>query len=613
MCGIVGYIGNQNALPVLLEGLHRLEYRGYDSAGIAVLRAGKLAVYKSQGKVAQLEAQLPARATAKIGIGHTRWATHGAPSDLNAHPHTDTAGKLAIIHNGIIENASSLRAQLLDAGVELRSETDSELFAHLIAAELATTNTKLTGAVLVNALRRVLQQIQGAYGLAMTHCELPNDLIVARHGSPLVLGIGDNEMFAASDVSAIVRHTQQVIYLDDGEIAQLSKSGYTITNLHAQPTQKQPTTITTTAEEFDKANYAHYTLKEIHEQPEVIERVLRGRLEERFATTRLDGLNLTPRELLQVRRIKIIGCGSAYIAASIGARMIESLARIPTSAEPAAEFRYKNPIIEEGTLYFAVSQSGETFDTMAAIEEIQRKGGNVLGIVNSVGSSIARACGSGAYLHAGAEVAVVSTKTFAATLTVFAMIALMLARTRDLAPAEGQALIKAMQALPQQIRELIENEAEYAAYANTLANYQHAYFIGRNAGFGVAQEGALKLKEVSYIHAEAYPAAELKHGPLALISEETPTIAIVFDDELVAKNTASIEEIRARSGPVLCISQGHHIEQANLGCLQLPSTHPLLSPILALIPLQFLAYYAAIARGCNVDQPRNLAKSVTVE
>ena len=613
MCGIVGYIGNQNALPILLEGLHRLEYRGYDSAGVAILRAGKLAVYKSQGKVAQLEAKLPARATARVGIGHTRWATHGAPTDENAHPHTDASSKLAIIHNGIVENASSLRAELEGRGVQMRSETDSELFAHLIALALEERGDELSGEVLVEVLRKVLRRIQGAYGLAVTHCDLPNDLVVARHGSPLVLGIGDNEMFAASDVSAIVRHTQKVIYLDDGEIAQLGKNGYAITNLHAEESHKQPTTVTTTAEEFDKANFDHYTLKEIHEQPEVIERVLRGRLDERFATTRLDGLNLSPREVLQVKRIKILGCGSAFIAAGIGARMIESLARIPASAESAAEFRYKNPIIENGTLYFAVSQSGETFDTMAAIEEIQRKGGRVLGVVNSVGSSIARACGSGAYLHAGAEVAVVSTKTFASTLTIFAMIALMFARTRDLAPAEGHSLIKAMQELPQQIRDLVAQEAVYEEHAKVLAKYQHAYFIGRNAGFGVAQEGALKLKEVSYIHAEAYPAAELKHGPLALISDQTPTIAIVFDDELVPKNIASIEEIRARGGPVLAISQGQEIAQADAGCLQLPQTHPLLTPILALVPLQLLAYHAAIARGCNVDQPRNLAKSVTVE
>lgn len=616
MCGIVAYIGTNSALPIILEGLHRLEYRGYDSAGVAVMRNKKLTVHKSKGRVEDLEAILPKRIATATAIGHTRWATHGAPSDANAHPHTDSSGKLAIIHNGIIENAHELRAELIAAGVTLNSETDSELFAHLIAREIATnaaSDAPPTADHLVQAVRQVLLRIQGAYGLAILHADFPSELIVARQGSPLVLGIGNNEMFAASDVSAIVRHTQQVVYLDDGEIARLSKTGFEITNLRAQATHRTPATVTTSAEEFDKANYEHFTLKEIHEQPEVLERVLRGRLEERFATARLDGLNLSPRDLLGIKRVKLLGCGSAFIAGSIGARMIETLARIPCDAESAAEFRYKNPLVEADTLYFAVSQSGETFDTMAAIEEIQRKGGRVLGVVNSVGSSIARSCGSGAYLHAGAEVAVVSTKTFVATLMMFAMIALLFARTRDLSPAAGSALIQAMHKLPDQVRSMLDNEAQYREYARTLAQFDHAYFIGRNAGFGVAQEGALKLKEVSYIHAEAYPAAELKHGPLALISERTPTIAIVLDDELQKKNLSSIEEIRARSGGVLAITQGEEIATANLGSIQIPQTHPLLAPILALIPLQLIAYYAAIERDCDVDKPRNLAKSVTVE
>ena len=608
MCGIVGYIGSNPALPVVLEGLHRLEYRGYDSAGIAALRNGKLAIYKTRGRVDDLESVLPRRIATTTAIGHTRWATHGAPSDANAHPHSDASGKLAIIHNGIIENATALRGELEQAGIEFASETDSELFAHLIAAELEAQPDDLVAAV-----RAVLLRIQGAYGLAVLHADFPEELVVARLGSPLVLGIGNNEMFAASDVSAIVRHTQQVVYLNDGEIARLSRSAYEITNLRAQRETREPATVTTSAEEFDKANFAHFTLKEIHEQPEVLERVLRGRLDERFATARLDGLNLSPRDLLSVKRIKILGCGSAFIAGSIGARMIESLARIPCDAEPAAEFRYKNPIIEADTLYFAVSQSGETFDTMAAIEEIQRKGGRVLGIVNSVGSSIARSCGAGAYLHAGAEVAVVSTKTFVATVMMFALIALLFARTRDLSPAAGAELISAMHSLPDQVRGLLEQADTYQAHAKRFAEFDHAYFIGRNAGFGVAREGALKLKEVSYIHAEAYPAAELKHGPLALISEQTPTIAIVLDDEQRQKNVSSIEEIRARNGGVLAITQGEPIAAANLGSIAVPTTHQLLAPILALIPLQFLAYYAALERGCDVDKPRNLAKSVTVE
>ena len=615
MCGIVGYIGHNPALPIILEGLHRLEYRGYDSAGIALLRGArnkKLESFKTQGRVANLEAKLPKRITATTAIGHTRWATHGAPSDINAHPHCDTSGKLAIIHNGIIENARELRTEIVSAGTTPISDTDSELFAHLLARELEQ-NTTDQAADLVTALRRVLARIQGAYGLALLHADYPEELIVARKGSPLVIGIGNNEMFAASDVSAIVRHTQKVIYLEDGEIARLSPDQFEITNLHAQTTSRQPDLVTTRPEEFDKANFEHFTRKEIHEQPDVLERVLRGRIDERFATARLDGLNLSPRELLSIKRIKIIGCGSALIASGIGARMIETLARIPSDAEPAAEFRYKNALIEEDTLYFAVSQSGETYDTMAAIAEIQRKGGRVLGIVNSVGSSIARACGAGAYLHAGAEVAVVSTKTFVATLSMFAMIALLFARTRDLSPGAGKSLIDAMQALPDQVRELLDQEETYKSFAKTLGRFDHAYFIGRHTGYGVAQEGALKLKEVSYIHAEAYPAAELKHGPLALISDTTPTVAIAFKDELLQKNLASIEEIRARDGGVLAITSGDPIEAANLGCICVPETHPLLAPILALVPLQFLAYYAAIERGCDVDKPRNLAKSVTVE
>jgi len=611
MCGIIGYIGQNPALPVIMEGLHRLEYRGYDSAGVALLRGSKnkkLDVHKTKGRVADLASILPKRVAATTAIGHTRWATHGAPSDENAHPHCDSSGKLAIIHNGIIENARELRKQLGDTGTEFASETDSELFAHLIAAELEETPTDL-----VSSLRTVLQRIQGAYGIALLHADFPDQLLVARQGSPLVLGIGENEMFAASDVSAIVRHTQKVIYLNDGEIAKLTRGQFEITNLRAQPTSREPDLITTSVEEFDKANFEHFTRKEIHEQPEVLERVLRGRLEERFSTARLDGLNLSPRDLLGIKRIKLIGCGSAYIAASIGARMIESLARLPCDAESAAEFRYKNPLIEEDTLYFAVSQSGETFDTIAAVEEIQHKGGRVLGIVNSVGSTIARTCGAGAYLHAGAEVAVVSTKTFVATLSMFALIALLFARTRDFAHSEGRELIAAMQALPGQVRSMLAEEQSYAEHAKALACFDRAYFIGRNTGFGVAQEGALKLKEVSYIHAEAYPAAELRHGPLALISEQTPTVAVVFDDDLRPKNLSSIEEIRARSGGVLAITSGQHIEAANLGCILVPKTHPLLAPTLALIPLQFIAYYAALERGCDVDKPRNLAKSVTVE
>ncbi len=604
MCGIVGYVGRHNAMPILVEGLHRLEYRGYDSAGIAIHRAGGLAIYKAKGKVREMEARLPARLKGTVGIGHTRWATHGEPSDANAHPHTDSSERIALVHNGIIENASALRAKLEADGVKLTSETDTELLAHLIAREKGTS--------LVDNVRSVLRKVSGAYGIAVLDGDHPDEMVVARNGSPVVLGIADKAFFVASDVAALVRHTQQVVYLDDGEIARITKDGYEVTTLDAVRSDKTPSIIELLDTEFDKENFAHFMLKEIHEQPDAVNRTLRGRLEPRFSTARLGGLNIEAKDLLRFKRIKILGCGSAYIAGLLGAKMIERLARVPCDAEPAAEFRYRNPIIEQETLYFAVSQSGETFDTLAAVEEIQRKGGTVLGVVNSVGSTIARACRGGVYLHAGPEVAVVSTKTFLCTLTVFALIGLYLGRMKDVSPSEGKRLLTALEALPEQMLEVLGREDEFAEVGRKYARYDHAYFIGRNEGFAVAMEGALKLKEVSYIHAEAYPASELKHGPLALVTPETPTIAIVPNDDLVEKNMATIEEIKARRGPVLAIAQGElSVEVEDL--IVVPETHELLTPILMLLPLQLIAYHAALARECDVDQPRNLAKSVTVE
>ncbi|MDZ7669316.1 MAG: glutamine--fructose-6-phosphate transaminase (isomerizing) [Gammaproteobacteria bacterium] len=605
MRGVRRCVGRNQAVPILVEGLHRLEYRGYDSAGIAVHRAGKLAVFKSKGRVRDMEAKLPARISANVGIGHTRWATHGAPSDINAHPHMDSDGRIALIHNGIVENARELRARLTAMGRTFISETDSELLAHLIAAQEADS--------LVEAVRLALLDVQGAYGLAVLDRDRPDEMVVARRGSPMVLGIGEHEMFAASDVAALVRHTQQVVYLDDGEIAHLTADGYRVTTLDAGVAEKTPAQVDAVLEDHDRGNFSHFTMKEIYEQPEVIERVLRGRIDERFATARLDGMNLQPKDLLGVKRIKILGCGSAYIAGRIGAGIVEQLARIPCDAEPAAEFRYRNPIIEPDTLYFAVSQSGETYDTLAAVEEIQRKGGTVLGVVNSVGSSIARTCGAGVYLHAGAEVAVVSTKTFVATVVVFALIGLLFGRTRDLSHAEGERLLRALNALGDQVAELLTREPEFQRLGESIAAYDNAYFIGRGNGYALAMEGALKLKEVSYIHAEAYAASELKHGPLALISPTTPTVALVPDDEQLAKNMGSIEEIRAREGPVYAVTQVDDLPGDPTLRVKVPTSHEVLAPLLMLIPLQFMAYYAALARGCEVDRPRNLAKSVTVE
>jgi glutamine---fructose-6-phosphate transaminase (isomerizing) len=605
MCGIVGYIGRQDAAPILLEGLHRLEYRGYDSAGIAIVRNGALRIHKSRGKVRDLERLLPGNLKGTPGIAHTRWATHGEPSDRNAHPHTDTAHRYAVVHNGIIENATALRSQLSVQGVEFRSETDSEVLAHLIAA--------MRGDTLEETVRAALQMITGAYGIAVLDAERPESIVVARQGSPVILGIGDREMFVASDAAALVRHTQRAVHLDDGELAVLRADRYETCTLDGGATTKVPFVLDWKSEALSKGSFAHYMHKEITEQPEAVRRTLGGRLDRRFHTTHLGGLEMAARELLEIRRVKILGCGSAYIAGCVGAQLIEQLARVPANAEPASEFRYRNPVIEPDTLYIAVSQSGETFDTLAAVQEVTRKGGRALGIVNVVGSSIARACGRGIYLHAGPEVAVVSTKTFSCTATAFALLAIHLGRLRDLSAARGERLLVALESLPAQIAAILADEAPIESVARSLARFHDVYFVGRAAGHAIAMEGALKLKEVSYQHAEAYPASELKHGPLALIDPQTPTVIVLPRDELFAKNLSTIEEIRARHGPVYVITHPGPLEVATDGVLEVPASEPELDPILLNIPLQLLAYRVALARGTEIDQPRNLAKSVTVE
>ena len=607
MCGIVGYVGSRHATPVLMEGLSRLEYRGYDSAGIALQRKGRIDLFKKQGRLDALRSALPKRSAATCGIGHTRWATHGEPSDLNAHPHADSSGKVCIVHNGIIENAAGLRSFLTERGHTFASETDSEVLAALIAEEYGADND------LTAAVRRSLRRVAGTYGVVVLHGDVPGTLVAGRNGSPVAIGVGDGEMFVASDMAAIAAHTRQAVYLEDGEIATLTAKHHEIQNLQAVVTNRPTSTLDVDTTLASKGHHDHFTLKEIHEQPDAIQRTLRGRIDERFRTAHFGGLNLDPRELMSFRRIKILGCGSAHIAGSIGASMLERLARIPADAESAAEFRYRNPIIDPETLYFAVSQSGETFDTLSAVQEIQRKGGTVLGVVNVVGSSIARQCGAGMYLHAGPEIAVVSTKTFACTLTAFALLALYIGRMRDVSPAEGGRVIDALNGLPAQVQALIDRESEYRRIAAKYARYQRAYFVGRCEGFGLAKEGALKLKEISYIHAEAYPASELKHGPLALIDTSTPTFAIVPDDDLLAKNVSTIAEIRTRQGPVVAIGQSAELGTEVDDYIQVPRSHPLVDPILLLIPLQLIAYFAALERDCDVDQPRNLAKSVTVE
>jgi glucosamine--fructose-6-phosphate aminotransferase (isomerizing) len=621
LCGIVAYIGNRDSVPILLEGLARLEYRGYDSAGIAVVsRSGELRLRKAKGRVAELSADVPARLKGSPGIGHTRWATHGEPSDENAHPHV--YGPIAIVHNGIIENAEELRAGLIAAGAMFTSQTDSEIFAHLIAAQAGVGAQAGEGARpgdgpesrdLEEAVRLALKSVVGTYGLAVLDARSPDRIVVARNGSPVLLGIGDKEMFAASDFAALVRYTRQVVHLDDGEIATLRADGFRTTTLDARRTTKQAAVVETDAASYDADGHAHFMHKEIHEQPGVIERVLRGRLDDKFNTAHLGGLNLEPRDARAIRRVKILGCGSAYYSGVLGAQLIEELARIPADAEPASEFRYRNPVIEEGTLYIGVSQSGETYDTLAAVQEVKRKGGQVLGVINTVGSTIAREVDGGVYLHAGPEISVTSTKTFTATATVFALLALHLARIHDLSPTAGRRISAGLRKLPGQIAEILAMEEEISGLAKDLAQYPGMFFLGRVRGWPVAREGAQKLKEVSYMHAEAYPASELKHGPLALVGPELPTVAIVPDDELLDKNLATLGEIKARRGRVLLVGHADPGGELADNVLAIPKNEPELDPILLSVPLQLLAYHAAVALGNDVDRPRNLAKSVTVE
>ncbi|MBC8092393.1 MAG: glutamine--fructose-6-phosphate transaminase (isomerizing) [Pseudonocardia sp.] len=608
MCGIVGYVGPQDAAPILLEGLSRLEYRGYDSAGLAVTTKAGLKVRKVSGRVAALAAELPARFKGAPGIGHTRWATHGGPTPENAHPHTDTSGRIAVVHNGIIENAEELRAKLTADGVEFVSETDTECVAHLVAGAFAAG-----AAGLEQAVRWALRQVVGAYGLAVIDAEHPDRIVVARNGSPVLLGVGEKEMFVASDVAALVGYTRQVVYLDDGELATLTAGGYRTFTLDDTSTAKSPSMIDWDVVGAEIGDHAHFLIKEIGEQPATVTRALAGRLDERFSTAHLGGLNLTVREAREFRRVKILGCGSAAYAGELGAQLIEDLARLPATAEAASEFRYRNPVVEPDTLYVAVSQSGETIDTLAAVQELQRKGGRVIGIVNVVGSTIARQVDGGIYLHAGAEMSVAATKSFTSTVTAFALLALHLGRIRDLSPSEGARIIRGLAALPDQIAEILKLSDEIAEVARELAPRPSVLFVGRRRGWPVAREGAQKLKEISYIHAEAYPSAELKHGPLALISPELPTVAIVPDDDLLDKNTSTLSEIKARSGPVIALA--HRELPAGLAdrTLVIPRNEPELDPILLSIPLQLLAYHAAVALGRDVDKPRNLAKSVTVE
>jgi glucosamine--fructose-6-phosphate aminotransferase (isomerizing) len=615
MCGIVGYIGTQQAAPLILEGLSRLEHRGYDSAGVAVLggaaagRETTLRVAKQAGRVRDLSESLPKRFTGKIGIGHTRWATHGPATDVNAHPHTDTKGDVAVVHNGIIDNAASLRARLTADGVDLVSDTDTEVLAHLIAASVAET--------LEERVVEALGAIDGTYGLAVVHADFPDRIVVARNGSPLLIGVGEKEMLVASDLAALIRHTTMVAHLEDGEIATVTAAGFTTYRADLTSTHRTATVVDVDPDSYELSgagDHASFMHQEMHEQPDAAERVLRGRLDERFGTAHLGGLLMDARETRAIARVKVLGCGSAYYVGQMGASLIEELARIPADAEAASEFRYRNPVIEPDTLYVAVSQSGETIDTLLAVQEIHRKGGRCIGLVNVVGSAIARECDGGIYLHAGPEVAVASTKALTNMFLGFALLALQLGRVRDLSISDGKRLIAGLLALPDQIAEVLEREEEVAEVAQVLAEAESLFFVGRVRGFPVAREGAQKFKEISYRHAEAYQTSELKHGPLALISADVPSVAVVPHDELTDRNVAALHEISARGGPLVVVTHPD-VDLGEIVCrrIDVPRSERELDPILLTIPLQLLAYHAALHLGHDIDKPRNLAKSVTVE
>ena len=609
MCGIVGYIGQNEALPILVGGLKKLEYRGYDSSGIAVIENGSIHVVKASGKISALEDKLKSQAvTGKTGIAHTRWATHGAPTVENAHPHVSFDGKISIVHNGIIENYASLKAKLISEGVKFQSETDTEVLAHLIARFY---NGDLKAAVL-----KALAQVEGTFGLAVICSEEPGTLIGARRGSPLILGIGNNsEFFLASDVSAIINHTQKVVYLDDNDIVQITGNDYSIVNMNSHEVQREVKDVEFDADAVAKGGFAHFMLKEIFEQPEVLRNTMRGRLLSAEGNAKLAGLDTNIRELRNINRIIITACGTSYYAGMVGEYMIEDLAGVPVEVEYASEFRYRNPIIKPGTLVLAISQSGETADTLAALKEAQQKGATALAICNGVGSTIARTSDGGVYLHAGPEIGVASTKAFTSQVTVLAMIALLLGRQRRLSFESGADIVKAMQDLPALVEQTLQLSDQIAGIAQKYAKANNFLYLGRHFNYPVAMEGALKLKEISYIHAEGYPAAEMKHGPIALIDENMPVVVIAPKDALFDKVISNVREIKARGGRVIAVTTEDckPLDEFADHIIMVPKTIPMLMPIVTCVPLQLLAYHIAVLRGNDVDQPRNLAKSVTVE
>ena len=610
MCGIVGYIGERNCVPILINGLKRLEYRGYDSAGIGIVNDDSLLIVKNKGKVSLLEEKIETlNLKSAVGLGHTRWATHGIPNEINAHPHSNEDNTIFIIHNGIIENYQVLKKGLIGFGYKFVSETDSEVLVHLI-----DSFTK-RGHSLTKSVQFALHEVEGTYGLAVISSKEPDKIIAARRGSPLVVGIGENENFIASDVSAIISHTKQIIYLEDGEIAIIKKDEFTAKTIYDDDIEKEIHEISMTLEEIDKGGYPHFMLKEIMEQPESLRNSIRGRILQSEGDARLGGLVDVVEKLANTKRIIITACGTSWHAALVGEYMLEQFCRIPTEVEYASEFRYRNPIIEKDDAIFFISQSGETADTLAAVREAKMKGALVLGICNAVGSSIARETNAGVYTHAGPEIGVASTKAFTSQLTVFALITLLIARRKSLSRVDGKQIADELLSIPDKVEKILKLNDEIEKIAEEFKDATNFLYLGRGYNFPVALEGALKLKEISYIHAEGYPAAEMKHGPIALIDENMPVVFIAPKDSTYEKIISNIQEVKARGGRTIAIASedDNEIDHIIDYSIKIPNTIRMLMPILTVIPLQLLAYHIAVKKGLNVDQPRNLAKSVTVE
>jgi glucosamine--fructose-6-phosphate aminotransferase (isomerizing) len=617
MCGIIAYVGKRNALPILIEGLKRLEYRGYDSAGVAVIsKNGQMLVEKKEGKIIDLEKAipwLPSESESNIGISHTRWATHGEPTQENAHPHLNTHQKIALVHNGIIENYKILQKNLISKGYTFYSQTDTEVLVHLI--DMFYESSDKTESDFFASVQAALKQVEGTYGIAVLSLDHPELVIAARKGSPIIVAIGNDEFFVTSDVNATIIHTDKVIYLNDGEMVRVKPHEYELTTIYNEAKKAHISVVDWDVSSIDKGEFAHFMLKEIFEQPVSVFNAFRGRLSEDLATSRLGGLGIHADQLRKVKKIQLLGCGTSWHAALIGKYIIELLARIPVEVEYASEYRYRNPIVEPNTIVFTISQSGETADTLAAMKEAKAKGALVFGITNVVGSTIARESNAGVYIHAGAEIGVASTKAFTSQVTVLILLGILLGRMRHLSPIDGSAYINELKTIPDKIQQILEKNDEIIEIAKCITDSTNALYLGRGFEFPVALEGALKLKEISYIHAEGYPAAEMKHGPIALIDDNMPVIAICPKDYLYEKVISNLQEVKARKGRLFVVANegDENISSLSEKVIYIPKTLPFIRPLLTVVPLQLLAYHVANLKGINVDQPRNLAKSVTVE